>query len=57
MILADIWVKLHVVAEIDPERVDDEDYVMDKATDAIVRNDVLDAEVWSVDIQGAYDNE
>jgi hypothetical protein len=44
-----IRVTLHVVAEIDPARIDDEEYVLDVASDAIYRNDVLDSELRGVD--------
>lgn len=46
---ADIYVRLHVVADLDPERLEDDEYVLDRATDAIYRNDVLDASLESWD--------
>ena len=46
---ADIHVRLHVVADLDPARLDDDEYVLDRATDAIYRNDVLDASLEDVD--------
>lgn len=47
---ANIYVKLHVVADIDPDRVEDEEYVLDVASQAIARNDVIDAELWDVSV-------
>ena len=49
-VMADIWVKLHVRAEIDPERIEDEDYINQRAADAIHANDVLGSEVWDVNV-------
>lgn len=48
-IRADIYVRLHVVADLDPARVDNDEYVLDRATDAIYKNDVLDASLEDMD--------
>lgn len=49
---ADIWVTLHVVARLDPELAEDEEYVLDRASDAIYSNDVLGADLRDFDWRG-----
>lgn len=45
---AHIYVTLHVIAAIDLDRIEDEDYVLDRASDAISSNEILGAELRDV---------